>query len=412
MIELRLPFLELMPASETFMTDAALIDAPCEPAVKPLPRRVTRAARPPRRVLHLVNGEHYAGAERVQDLLGRCLPQFDFEIGYACLKPDRFAALRQSQDVPLYELPMRSKFDIRPAWQIARILRQEKYSLIHTHTPRAAFIGQIASTLTGLPMVHHVHSPTNHDTTHPWRNRINWATERISLCRVSAVIAVSRTLGHWTHELGLPRWMVSVVHNGVPAHAELADRAAPRGQWILGTIALFRPRKGLEVLLEALAQLRAAGQPVRLRAVGCFETMSYEREIKQLAARLQLGDAVDWVGFRQDIPAELARMDLFVLPSLFGEGLPMVLLEAMAEGVPVIATRVEGAPEAVRHELEGLLVEPGDPLGLSQEIRRLIEGQIDWHELREAAHRRQRKCFSDASMAEGVAHVYQKVLDA
>src|SRR5690606_32699462 len=153
---------------------------------------------------------------------------------------------------------------------------------IHTHTPRAAFVGQIASALTHLPMVHHVHSPTNHDTTHAWRNRMNWATERVSLCRVSAVIAVSRTLGHWTHELGLPRWMVSVVHNGVPAHAELADRRAPCGEWTLGTIALFRPRKGLEVLLEAMAQLRVQNYPVRLRAVGCFETAAYEEEIKGL----------------------------------------------------------------------------------------------------------------------------------
>jgi glycosyltransferase involved in cell wall biosynthesis len=401
------------------MSDAALIDAPCpvaaldaSPAVEPLARRARQRPVTPRRVLHLINGEHYAGAERVQDLLGQCLPQFDFEIGYACVKPDRFPGLRQARHVPLYELPMRSKFDIRPAWKVARILRRERYELIHTHTPRAAFIGQIASALTGLPMVHHVHSPTTQDTTHPWRNRINWATERISLGRVSAVIAVSRTLGHWTHELGLPRWMVSVVHNGVPAHADLVARAAPRGRWTLGAIALFRPRKGLEVLLEALAQLRAQQQPVRLRAVGCFESSSYEQQIKQLAAQLQLDDAIDWVGFRRDIPAELAQMDLFVLPSLFGEGLPMVLLEAMAEGVPVIATRVEGAPEAVRHELEGLLVEPSDARGLCQEVRRVIEGEVGWHELRDAAHRRQRKCFSDASMAEGVAHVYQKVLDA
>jgi glycosyltransferase involved in cell wall biosynthesis len=104
-------------------------------------------------------------------------------------------------------------------------------------------------------------------------------------------------------------------------------------------------------------------------------------------------------------------MDLFVLPSLFGEGLPMVILEAMAAGVPVIATRVEGAPEAVRNELEGLLVEPGHPQELADAVTRVIDGHVDWLDLREAAHRRQARYFSDRSMAEGVANVYRKVLD-
>jgi glycosyltransferase involved in cell wall biosynthesis len=394
------------------MAEAALIEPLVErrTAVRPEPATIRKPA--PERVLHLINGEHYAGAERVQDLLGLCLPRFNFEVGFACLKPNRFPGLRQARESPLYELPMRSKFDVRPAWSIARLMREEGYRLIHTHTPRAAFIGQIVSALTGLPMVHHVHSPTNHDTTHPWRNRMNWATERMSLCRVSAIIAVSRSLGHWAHNLGVPRWMVSVVHNGVPARETLAPRHEPGDEWTLGCVALFRPRKGLEVLLESLAKLREQGLPVRLRAVGSFETPEYEAEIKARASDLKLQEAVDWIGFRRDIVSELARMDLFVLPSLFGEGLPMVILEAMAEGVPVVATRVEGAPEAVRNELEGLLVEPGSVESLTQGIARVVQRDVDWWELREAAHRRQRKCFSDRSMAEGVAHVYQKVLEA
>jgi glycosyltransferase involved in cell wall biosynthesis len=174
---------------------------------------------------------------------------------------------------------------------------------------------------------------------------------------------------------------------------------------------LFRPRKGLEILLEAMAVLRAQGAPVRLRAVGGFETPDYEAHIKGLCKQLELQDTTEWVGFRQNVPAELARMDLFVLPSLFGEGLPMVILEAMAAGVPVLATRVEGAPEAIRHELEGLLVPPGDARALAEQVATLMRGEVDWHELREAAHRRQGRCFSAESMAAGVARVYDKLLE-
>src|SRR5208337_4438560 len=110
---------------------------------------------------------------------------------------------------------------------------------------------------------------------------------------------------------------------------------------------------GLEVLLEALSQMRDRGLPVRLRAVGSFETPEYERHVRQLAGQLNLDSMIDWAGFARDIDGELARMDLFVLPSLFGEGLPMVVLEAMAAGLPVVATAVPGLPEAVRDGVEG-----------------------------------------------------------
>ena len=180
----------------------------------------------------------------------------------------------------------------------------------------------------------------------------------------------------------------------------------------MGTVALFRPRKGTEVLLEALAQLRAQGLPVRLRAVGGFETREYEREVKGLAESLGLADAIEWTGFTEEVDRELAEMDLFVLPSLFGEGLPMVVLEAMAAGVPVVATRVEGVPEAIRVGEDGLLAEPGDPGSLAQAIGRVVDGDVDWHALRTSALARHAEAFSERSMAAGVAGVYRRVLKA
>jgi glycosyltransferase involved in cell wall biosynthesis len=179
---------------------------------------------------------------------------------------------------------------------------------------------------------------------------------------------------------------------------------------VLGTLALFRPRKGLDVLLDALAKLRREGLPVRLRAVGGFETPEYERQIKTLADQLGLVDAVEWIGFADDVDREFARMDLFVLPSLFGEGLPMVVLEAMAAGVPVVATRVEGVPEAIRDGRDGLLAEPGDPFSLARAIGRVVRGEVDWTALRTSGLRRHADAFSDRSMAAGVAEVYGRVL--
>ena len=363
------------------------------------------------RVLHVINGEHYAGAERVQDLLALRLPEFGFEVGFACLKPGKFASVRKAQSAPLLSLPMRFQLDVRPAFALANYLRRENYALIHTHTPRAALIGRAASFLTGLPMVHHVHSPTIADTTHRVKRWLNGLSERATINRAAALITVSHTLESYVHRRGLKAGRIRVVHNGVPVQGPLIERPAPREKWTLGTVALFRPRKGLEVLLESLAALRQQGFPVRLRAVGQFETPEYERDIRARVDQLQLNDAIDWTGFTRNVAIELAQMDVFVLPSLFGEGLPMVVLEAMAAGVPVVATRVEGIPEAIRDGEDGLIATPGDAESLSAQIARVLRGDVSWSQLRANAHRRQAEQFSDAAMAAGVAEVYQEILE-
>jgi glycosyltransferase involved in cell wall biosynthesis len=133
--------------------------------------------------------------------------------------------------------------------------------------------------------------------------------------------------------------------------------------------------------------------------------------VKALAAELQVAEQITWTGFVSDVPAELARCDLFILPSLFGEGLPMVVLEAMAAGVPVVGTRVEGIPEAIRDGQEGLLAEPSDPADLARAIGRIVRGEVDWRRLREHGMARHGERFSDRSMAEGVAAVYRRVIE-
>lgn len=375
------------------------------------------------RVLHVINGEHYAGAERVQDLLALRLGEFGYEVGFACVKPDRFPELRQSREAPLYELPSVSRFDPRASWELLRIIRREGYALVHAHTPRSLLAARPAALMAGVPLVYHVHSPTSRDTTHRIRNWLNTAAERACLVGVPKLIAVSESLGRHMQQSGFAARRIVVVHNGVPAKLTPACRVgvisegtSPARQagetWTLGTVALFRPRKGLEVLLDTIALLRKDGLDVSLRAIGTFETPAYEAEIRHHAETLGILEFIEWTGFTSNVPAELARLDLFVLPSLFGEGLPMVVLEAMAAGVPVVATRVEGVPEAIRDGVDGLLGNPGDPADLATSIARLVRGEANLSALRDSALVRHAEHFSDRSMAAGVARVYDEVLGA
>lgn len=364
------------------------------------------------RVLHLINGEHYSGAERVQDLLAMHLPELGFDVGFACLKPGRFASARKSCASPVYATPMRSRFDMSVVARVSDIVREHGYAVIHTHTPRAAIVGRTVARRLRLPLVHHVHSPTTADSTHTLRNRLNAWIEGRTMRRANAVIAVSGSLAQYALRQGVSERKVIVVPNGVPVMGPLPQRQTPKDNWTLGVVALFRPRKGLEILLESLAQLRGRSTPARLLAVGGFETPDYEQGIHALAHRLGVASIIEWTGFTTNVAAQLAKMDLFVLPSLFGEGLPMVVLEAMAAGVPVVGTRVEGVPEAIRHGLDGLIASPGSATDLSHCIDQIVRGQAHWSRLRASAHARQAEKFSDIAMATGIANVYSKVLGA
>ena len=387
----------------TVLSEPTTLDHPVAPATP-------AAARPACKVLHIINGEVYGGAERALDLLAEQLGQFGFEPTFACIKPGLYPKVRHARNVRLIEVPMRNRFDLRPAFRLARLIRREGFRLVYAHTARSAMIASLASKLAGVPLVYHVQSPTARDTTHRWKNWLNAVVERLSVARASALMPVSESLGNYVREQGYADPLISVVPNGVPCREPAPPRDPAKTEWTLGIVALLRPRKGVEVLLRALAILRSQGLPVRLRATGPFEAEDYKHEMKALTQKLGLEEVVEWTGFTRDVYAELAQMDVFVLPSLFGEGLPLVVLEAMAAGVPVVATRVEGTPEAVRDGRDGLIVEPGNPEDLAAAIARVVRGEVDWNALRESTLRRHAKHYSDVTMAEGVARVYRRVL--
>ena len=363
------------------------------------------------RVLHVINGEHYSGAERVQDLLGGALPKQGVEVGFATVKKGKFGDLRTHRQSPLFEVPMRHRLDFGPVRRLAWIIREHDYQVIHAHTPRTAVLCALVTLLTRVSFVYHVHSPTSRDSTRRWANLFNTWAERFALRFADAVITVSGSLGRHMKAQGYSDSTVHVVPNGVPRRSPRPYSGGSPAVWTLGTIALFRPRKGIDVLIEALGILKSRGVPVRLRAVGGFESEAYERELMELAVQEGVAEMIEWTGFTDRVDAELDRMDLMILPSLFGEGLPMVVLEAMAAGVPVVATRVEGTPEAIRDRIDGILAEPNDPEDLAHAVEEIVKAHVDYTSLRRSALERHGEHFSDQAMARRVAEVYRKVLE-
>ena len=361
-----------------------------------------------KKVLHLINGEHFSGAERVQDLLAMALPQFGYHADFACFKSDKFPKVRHSES-RLFEIDMKNSWDFFCYKDIIRIVEEGNYAAMHAHTPRTLMIGALAARRMTIPLIYHVHSPVGRDSTRSLQNTLNTWVEKLSLKMVRKMICVSGSLAAYMEELGHDPQKICVVNNGVPVIHGLPERDVPGECWTIGTMALFRPRKGTEVLLEALSILKKQDINVDVRAVGPFETPEYEEEIKLIVKKLDIGDRIRWTGFQKDVNAQLQQMDLFVLPSLFGEGLPMVVLEAMAQGVPVVASKVEGIPEAVRDNIDGLIFEPGNAADLAEKIASIFGDAQLWANMSISALERQREHLSDVSMARGVANVYNSL---
>ena len=361
------------------------------------------------KVLHLINGEHFSGAERVQDLLANALPEFGFDVGFVCLKPKKFPEVRTS-DTPLFTLEMKSKFDFKCYKRIVEIVKKHGYQVIHAHTPRTLMIGSMAAKKLNCPLVYHVHSPVGRDSNRGLMNRLNTWMEKFSLRRVDRMICVSNSLCGYMEELGHSTDKLRVVANGVAPIPNAQPRSTTQNVWTIGAMALFRPRKGTEVLLDALKILKDNNVKVKLRAVGPFETPEYEKEIMDHVDRLGIADMIHWTGFQTDVNQQLDLMDVFVLPSLYGEGLPMVVLEAMANAVPVVASNVEGIPEAVRDGIDGLIFEPSNASDLAEKLTSLAGDHQLWSSMSISSLERQREKLSDTSMAEGVSKIYEELL--
>jgi glycosyltransferase involved in cell wall biosynthesis len=275
-----------------------------------------------------------------------------------------------------------------PLVQLARLIRRERYDFVHVHTPIAAALGRAAARLSGArPVVlYTAHGFYFHDRMRPWLRRVLIWQERLfgRLCtdflftvspedRDTAlrerIIDAERV--HCLSSLGvdLERFDLSS-----PPSLRRADIGISDADSLVACIGRLVREKGVLDLIEAIALVRQRVPGTRLVVIG--DTLVSDRgrgvqsEIRELIAAHGLENNVVFLGFREDVPSLLRLVDIFALPS-YREGMPLTILEAMAAGKPVVATKVRGCREEVVDGVTGLLVEPGDVPGLAEAIRSL-----------------------------------------
>ncbi|HEY9721590.1 MAG TPA: glycosyltransferase family 4 protein [Oscillatoriaceae cyanobacterium] len=303
----------------------------------------------------------------------------------------------------------------RATLQLAKLIRAERFDVVHVHTPVASLIGRMAAKLAGVPLtVYTAHGFYFHEHMTPaQRGRHVWL-ERTFGRMTDHLFTQSAEDARTAVEMGIMReGDVTVISNGVllerfqqVSPAEVAawrqKLSIPDGLTLVGTVGRVVEEKGYREFFEAAATLVRARDDVGFLVVGSAiqgDRDDFQSEIAGMLGDSRLASRVFFSGFSEDIPALMNLMDVFVLPS-YREGMPRSIIEAMAAGRPVVATDIRGCREEVVEGETGYLIPVRDAAALAERIDRLLDDPALRARLGEAGRARAEALFHENMVIE------------
>ena len=297
-------------------------------------------------------------------------------------------------------------------WKLARYIRNLKADVVHTNSLKAHILGGMAARLAGKPLIWHL------------RDRI--APDYLPRPAVKVVRTLCRLLPHFvitnsraTLETIVPQWSdipserrrFRVVHDGCVLPEE-SGSVLEDGFAHIGMIGRISPWKGQHVFIKAAAIVCEQFPETKFEIIGAplFSETPYEEELHRLAASLRLERSVRFTGFVNDIGSAISRLQMVVHASIIGEPFGQVIIEGMAAGKPVIATRAGGIPEIVVDEDTGLLVPIEDERALADAMITLLQNPGRAAQMGANGRERVRNFFTIEQHARAVEQVYEDVL--
>jgi L-malate glycosyltransferase len=387
------------------------------PAVDPRPEAPDARAgeAPPRPVVcQILHSLRVGGAEVLAARLARGLRD-RVRFLFACL--DELGTLGEElrrEDFPVHVLGRRPGLDWRCAHGLARLLRREQVDVIHAHQYTPFFYGSFARLLYRRPAVifteHGRHFPD-----YPRRKRM--LANRLLLRQEDRVIGVGEAVRQaLINNEGIPAGRVEMIYNGIdlaPFGKSAPDRADARPEMGIGPNDLVIVQVArLDYLKDHATAIRTLARVVRHRPDARLVLVGEgpERDkIEDQARRSGLEPNLRLLGLRKDIARILTAADLFLLTSI-SEGIPLTLIEAMAAGLPVVATRVGGVGEVIEDQVTGLLAPSGDDAILAGHLLRLAEDRGLAGSMREHGRQRARGMFSEDRMLAGYSRLYKELV--
>ena len=369
-----------------------------------------------RRVLHLrtVSGKG-GGPEKTLLNSPRFLDdRYDVRLAYVRPKDDRaydMPARAAARGVTLVDIPERSGTDPRTLWRLAREVAAFRPDVIHAHDYKTNLLGLILGRYRGIPVVTTLHGYVQRGG----RLEAYYLVDRLALPRMDHVVSVSADLDGHARAAGVPRRRRSLICNGIDTDECVAGpiakplstgTAQPPVRFVVGAVGRLSEEKGFDLLIRATHRLVQSGHDLEVWIAGEGDAGP---SLRSLAAELGIADRVRLLGYLSDTRPIYEAMDLFALSSL-REGLPNVVLEAMAMEVPVVATRVAGLPRLIRDGETGVLVDPGSVDALTAGLARLL-GDADARTRLAAAGRRfVTEHYSFAARMQKIRAIYDGLL--
>lgn len=369
----------------------------------------------PPRILHLIDTGGPGGAETVFAQLATGLPQLGFESTAVVSRDAWLAARLRAGGVEPRFLRASGSLDLGYLRGIVTLIRSERPALLMTHLLGPAVYGSLAGMLTGTPMISVLHGQSDLGP----QERFRAAKAAVIRRGARRVIFVSDQLrADIAPRLGLEESVCAVIPNGVDVDRVQQAPPAPlravlglaNDALLVGAVGNLRRPKAYDVLLRATRIAHERKPRLRLVIAGDTSVPLYE-ELLALRRELGLDGIVHFLGLRDDVPSVLKALDAYVLSSTT-EGFSIALCEAMAAGVPVLATRSGGPEQILDGGRYGVLVPPADPAALAAGMVTLAESTPDRRQLTElAAHRVADQYGIDAMLSSYVALLKAAVSD-
>jgi glycosyltransferase involved in cell wall biosynthesis len=312
---------------------------------------------------------------------------------------------------PLLSVPDRGPWDWRVITELLTICRRERVAIWHGHDYKSNALGLLLRRFWKMHLITTVHGWVQETR----RTPLYYWIDRLCLPRYESVICVSEDLRERCLACGVPAERCVLIENAIDT-VEFSRRLSveearqsigvPPERFVIGTVGRLSAEKGFDVLIRAVHQLLKDGDDVELLIVGEGDEKS---NLQSLIDTLGARDRIRLLGYRSDTRNLYQAMNLFALSS-YREGLPNVLLEAMALEVPVVATRIAGIPRLIRDGENGLLVEPGDKAGLGRTIHDLIGDAERRKRLSQAGRRTIETGYSFQARMERIRAIYDRLL--
>jgi glycosyltransferase involved in cell wall biosynthesis len=324
-----------------------------------------------------------------------------------------FVEAAQAAGIAVDVVYERFRFDARVIGQLRRVVERRAPDVIQTHMVKSHFLVKVSGLGARYPWVAYHHGYTTTDLKMRAYNQL----DRWSLPSATRIITVC---GHFARQLagtGVSLERISVRHNSVSAGARVsaedtnrlkADLGVTEGERLVLAVGRLSREKGQEDLVQALDMLRQINPTLKTRLVFVGDGPDRAR-IERTVHAHRLTDSVVFVGHASDVRPYYAVADALALPS-HSEGSPNVLLEAMASGLPVVATSVGGVPEMVLHEESALLVPPHDPHSFAAALNQMLTDQALRKRLAESAAARAAIHFSPESYIRSLLAIYRELV--